>query len=486
MRWSRGRRAVASIALTIFALSVARFGCIAASSIDPPKNVAIPSGRPTEKDGIVRFGDSYLRRRGAIWELGLRGEPASRGASISTMLRAPMIVDERELYDGFERAVPFAPARWAIMDLGRFRFRHVDRGIPDEYRTELAGLALGFQPDPFTSILPSYHRFVFLYAVYDIALSFERSPLIGCTTIAAGPEKQGDLQPADAIEATRGDVMLARAFDMETAEGLDRDKVVYLVREPGKIPFASVGWPGFVGVVSGMNREGVAIVVHGARAKEPTTEGVPVAFSLRLALRESHSTEQAIAILSAQPVLVSHIVIVTDANGDVAVVERAPGVEAFVRRAKGRLATTNHFEGAWKDDAKNEEVKRKTSTLPRRARADALLAQASHPLDVRDLVAMLRDRSDVNGNPLPLGDRKSIDALIATHGVVFDATARAMWVSESPHLLGRFVRFDLKKLLADDFLPENEPFPEIIAVDADPLLTTGGYAVWKLGVARAP
>ena len=63
-----------------------------------------------------------------------------------------------------------------------------------------------------------------------------------------------------------------------------------------------------------------------------------------------------------------------------------------------------------------------------------------------------------------------------------------MWVSEAPHLLGRFVKFDLKVLLADDFEPENKPIPSPLPADetiaADPLLTSGGYAVWKLGVGR--
>jgi hypothetical protein len=364
-QWSRGRRALAYVAGVVFALSAARFACIAASEITPPKNVHIPSGAPVETNGVVRFGESTLRRRGAIWELGLSGDPAARGAAISKMLRQPMIDDERELYDGFARAVPFAPARWAIMDLGRWTFRHVDRGIPEEFRTELAGIAQGFAPDPFTSILPTYHRFVFLYTVYDIALSFEKSPLIGCTTLDSGPDANGAEFSDD---PTRGDVLLARAFDMETAEGLDRDKVVFLVRAPGKIPFASVGWPGFVGVVSGMNREGVAMVVHGGRASTPSTEGVPVAFSLRIALASAHTTEEAVSILSSQPVMVSHIVIVTDPSGDVAVIERAPGVTPFVKRAKGKLATTNHFEGPLADDPRDVEVKEKTSTLPRRAR----------------------------------------------------------------------------------------------------------------------
>jgi len=48
---------------------------------------------------------------------------------------------------------------------------------------------------------------------------------------------------------------------------------------------------------------------------------------------------------------------------------------------------------------------------------------------------------------LPMGNRGTIDAVIATHAVVMDGTARVLWVSEGPHLMGRFIRFDLAKLL---------------------------------------
>jgi hypothetical protein len=54
--------------------------------------------------------------------------------------------------------------------------------------------------------------------------------------------------------------------------------------------------------------------------------------------------------------------------------------------------------------------------------------------------------------------------LIAAHGVVFDTTSRTLWVSEAPHLLGRFVAFDLRQELSGA-RPEVRP-----AVGADPLL----------------
>ncbi len=450
----RRRRLALTLLALLAAFASARVGCAIATHIPAP-SLALGPAHVTIDHDVARLGQSYLRRRGSLWEMGLSGDPAERGQAISTLLRGPMIDDEQAMYSRFAHDVPFAPARSLLVDLGVWRFRHIDQGIPEDLRPEIAGIALGFQPDPFTSVLPSYHRFVFLYTVYDIALSFEKSPLIGCTTFTVPP-------------STNGHSLLARAFDFEAGEVFDRDKVVYLVHELGRLPFASVGWPGFVGVVSGMNIKGVSIVVHGGRAGTPRTTGIPVVFSLREALGQASTTEEAVAILSSQEVMVSHIVIVNDANGDAAIVERAPGVRAFVRRSHSPLTTTNHFEGPLANDPRDREVRASTSTLARRARGDALVRALPSSPSVLDMVAMLRDRKAADGSDLPLGDRRAIDALIATHGVVMDSTDKTLWVSEYPHLLGRFVRFDLEKLFAPGFDPTKD-VEEIVAVPADPL-----------------
>lgn len=490
----RGRRlrvAGAVLGVLVVGLLGARAACLSASRIPAPTHVVIPNDPVVQDGALTRFGKSWMRKRGGIYEVSIEGEPAARGAAVSRLMREPMIADEGALYDAFKKGVPFAPARQAIMDLGRYRFRRVDQQIPAHYRDEVAGIAAAFQPDPFASVLPSYHRFVFLYAVYDIALSFEKSPLIGCTTFTVppaareapvppgqpGPDQVAAAERArDWEAATRGHAFLARAFDFEAGEPFDKDKVVFLVREPGRIPFASVGWPGFVGVVSGINREGVALVVHGGRAGVPRPEGVPVVFSLREALSQAHTTDEAVNILASHSVMVSHITIVTDARGKTAVVERVPGFPAHVRWSTEPLATTNHFEGPLANDPRDAEVRKVTSTLARRARGDALVRALPAAPGVVTMVGALRDRSGPDGEPLPLGDRRAIDALIATHGVVLDTTARTLWVSEWPHLLGRFVRFDLRMLLADGFDPKTDASaaegPGFAAVPADPLLTT--------------
>jgi hypothetical protein len=239
-----------------------------------------------------------------------------------------------------------------------------------------------------------------------------------------------------------------------------------LVRETGKIPYASIAWPGLVGVVTGMNDAGVALVVHGGRAREVKSSGQPLVHTMRDVLGEARTTDQALALLLARDPMVSHIVMLADRRGDLAVVERAPGEPPWVRRGTNRLALTNHFEGPLAPDPANRQVEQETSTLVRRARLDELLGRLRPGASVEDAIAILRDKRGPGDAVLPSGDRRAIDALIATHGVVMDTTARIIWVSEGPHLKGRFLRFDLGRLLASGYDPRAEN--EVVASSADP------------------
>ena len=417
-------------------------------------------------------GTGWTAAPGGVRIVSLAGTPVEIGAAHSALLYDRMVAVETVVFDGFREIMPVAPMRTLLFDVGRFQYRHVEDGFPLERREELAAQANGFTPDPFTPWMDTYTRMVFLSSLYDIALGFERSPLLGNAPGLAGCTSFG----LDSTLTTNGHVLFARAFDFEAASLFDTEKVVFFVREKGKIPFASVAWPGFIGVVSGMNAEGVAVAVHGARARDASTKGTPVPFSIRDALAGAHTTEEAVRILSAQEVMVSHMVFVGDARGSFAVVERAPGEKAFVRPAN---RITNHFEGPLAGDARDAEVRKTSTTLARRARIDELMASVSpRSADVSHAVAMLRDHGCAKGEACPPGDRRAIDAFIATHGIVADLTSKALWVSAGPRLSGRFVKIDVASLVSrPDAFPGE---PETIA--EDPALHDGRYSA---GRARA-
>ncbi len=456
------RRKLLLLAAVLVLPLLLHFGVAICARPSPPR-VELP-GYELEQpsQGLTRFGPSWVLDRGGVIEVGLSGSPEAIGYSHSRLLYRYMVENEGILLGHFSEQVRSRLLQHVLLDVAQLRYRNVDGGMSSARLREIAAGAYGFQPDPYSGFFPTYQRFVYLNALYDISLSFEESPLIGCTSFAFSGER-----------TENGGALLARAFDFEVDEVFDRRKAVFLIREEGKIPFASVAWPGLVGVVSGMNVEGLAVVVHGGRAGEPRTRGEPVVHALRRVLSEARTVSEAIAKLGEQPPLVSHLVVLADATGATAAVERVPGAAPFVRRLPAAAAVTNHFEGPFADDEKNQRVRSKSSTLPRRQRGDELVSKLAGPVDVERAVALLRDRSAAGGSPLPLGDRKAIDALIATHGVVMETKARVLWVSEAPHLLGRFVAFDLKRLLSPDYRPEERL--EQLSLPADPLGSSDEY-----------
>jgi hypothetical protein len=78
---------------------------------------------------------------------------------------------------------------------------------------------------------------------------------------------------------------------------------------------------------------------------------------------------------------------------------------------------------------------------------------------------MLRDHECAGGEACALGDRRSIDAFIATHGIVADATDRVLWVSAGPHLTGKFVRVDLRTSFASAREPGTAADPDTMPED---------------------
>lgn len=443
---------------------------IAAGTRMEPPPIAQRSARPVAaEDDPTRhdLGRSYLRRRGAISEIRLTGTPEQIGHAHVALAYDEVVAIERTMHEQFAHFVPFAPARWAIVDFARWRFRDLDLTLGTARRRELAAYAASFVPDPYQDQMETYQRVVFLNSLYDIMLSFERSPLVGCTSLVLSGAATADQH-----------VLVGRNFDFEGPQILDDRKAVFLVFETGRVPYATVSWPGFVGAATGINAAGVAVVVHGARAGEPRRQGSPVTLTVRAVLAEATDTAHALDVVARHDAMVSHLLLLADGHGEVAVVERAPGVPDHVRRRRNdTLALTNHFEGPLAADPANLEVRRQSSSVPRRQRMDEILENLAPGVTVQRVVEILRDRRALGGAALPLGNRSSVDALIATHSVVMDLTGRALWVSEGPHTLGRYLRFDLSKLLDPSYVPAGSEPLETVA--EDPILRDGRYEAWR-------
>lgn len=121
-----------------------------------------------------------------------------------------------------------------------------------------------------------------------------------------------------ALVAPAGDgrpLMVARNMDFFPAGALGPGTVVMVLRPAGRHAFASVGWPGLAGVVSGMNDAGLTACVLLNHHGQGRGEGVPVLFALRALLEDCATLDEALAALEAAPVASAHYCLLADAQG---------------------------------------------------------------------------------------------------------------------------------------------------------------------------
>jgi hypothetical protein len=141
--------------------------------------------------------------------------------------------------------------------------------------------------------------------------------------------------------------LLARNLDYPSLGFLHQYSLVTVYRPQGKHAFVSVGFPGLVGCLSGMNDAGLSVAileVFDAHKGEPIfdMQGVPFALCYRKMLEECTTIEEARKVLSGLRRTSLTNLVVADRQG-IAVFEISPG-RVEVRSGEGGMAAcTNHF-----------------------------------------------------------------------------------------------------------------------------------------------
>jgi hypothetical protein len=442
------------IGVTFAVLLVAWAIFLRMTRIEPPRidaRTRAASELPVEVRGARAYvGSSWASHERGVWELHLTGEPYAMGWAQGRLGNRLFLEAEDYMFAEMERYVPSKLALWLIRAGVRLKYRHIGDLMPADAADEIAGLSRGVA-DLHGDFLPIYHRLVFYHALHDITQGLEKSPLLGCTAFAAA----GPATP-------NGHLVIGRNFDFEGPEIFDRDKTVIFFRPRGKIPFASIAWMGMAGVVTGLNAQGIYVSINAARSDDKGGEGVPVEILVRTILESARSVDEVIALVKKTPVMVPDFYLVGDGKtGESAVIERTPR-RLEVRRAArsdGTILLTNHaLSPAFGRDAENDRLQRYLTSGARFKRLEELVKHWRGQIDARKAAEILRDKRGVGNVELGLGNRNALDALIATHSVVVDATSLTLWVATGPHLTGRYVGFDLRKELLDE---EHAPPPDI-------------------------
>ncbi|WP_417849071.1 C45 family autoproteolytic acyltransferase/hydolase [Thalassoglobus sp.] len=132
-----------------------------------------------------------------------------------------------------------------------------------------------------------------------------------------------------------GKLYHGRVLDYMTTIGLQDAATTFIVSVDGKIPFANVGYAGFIGSVTGMNTKSISLGEMGGRG-EGQWDGVPMATLMRRALEECSTLQEVMTLWETSPRTCEYYYVFADGKTNEAVgVAATPEAIEFIQPGQG-------------------------------------------------------------------------------------------------------------------------------------------------------
>ncbi len=380
--------------------------------------------------------NSLFQNKQKQWELYVTGDPLQIGMATGSLTDSLLHRQERAF---FSKIYDLVPSKFRLNLLRHFLKwynRKLYRNVPDEYQTEIYGLSQ-YSTHNFDNIASPYLRSLYLHAAHDIGHALQDLALVGCSSFAAWGNKTDD-----------GALLLGRNFDFYVGDAFAENKIVAFVTPQKGHPFMMVTWPGMIGAVSGMNKEGLTVTINAGKSKIPLVARTPISILTREILQYAKNIDEAIAIARKRKVFVSESIMVGSASDRKAIlIEVSPTkIGIYDLPNSQQLIATNHFQSkTFKNDKRNKKHILNSHSQYRYDRLTELLAREKK-LNPVTTAGILRDKEGLKNKLLGYGNEKAINQLIAHHSVIFKPEQRLVWVSSNPYQLGEFVCYDLNKI----------------------------------------
>jgi hypothetical protein len=290
--------------------------------------------------------------------------------------------------------------------------------IPPHLKQEMAGIAAGAEV--------SLGSVLLLNVVDDLANNSPR-----CSALAV-----------ENRHSPQGACLMGRNLDYPVfTEPLARFQTLFLLEPHQGQPLASLAWPGYVGVCTGINAAGVALAQLSAMSRDRSLKGTPAALRYRQALEEGHTVAEVAAGILKRPGTIGNNLILCGPAAALAL-ELSARHGAVRRPQHGLLTVTNHFQSQAMQGRKGRFPLRPPHSVLSPYHFSEAYSQARN----QRLQDLARDR------PLEPEDLQRIlaDPDIANAGTavsaVFNPADRRLWVARSqtpPVSQGPFVAVKL-------------------------------------------
>lgn len=423
--------------------------------------------RKIEKiDNYLRYGDNYLKKDSCgLWEIKIQGEAYERGRAQGALMKNLLHFQEKVFVDQIYEIVPSKTYVKFLRFFIQVFNRKLGENISEEYRKEIYGIS-EFCTDAYNEFGTPYQRQLNYHAAHDIGHTMQDYMLVGCTSFATWGAKTKD-----------SSLVIGRNFDFYVGDDFARNKLITICKPEKGYQFVSIGWPGMIGVLSGMNDNGLTVTINASKASLPGSAKTPVSILAREILQYASTIKEAYEIAEKRDVFVSESLLIGSAiDGKAAIIEKSPdNIALFYTKKKNQIICTNHFQsGLYASNERNINNIKNSDSNYRYKRVSELIDSIA-PLDRYDIAKILRDRRGLHGEGIGLSNPMSINQQIAHHSVIFKPMQNLMFVSTSPWQEGKYVAYDLNKIFdINDF--SKKLISEDLTIEADSVFLKNDYS----------
>ena len=412
----------------------------------------------------LRYYDgNFLRHsESGLWELFVKGDAFQRGEAIGKLSSDLLHYQEKVFVDQIREIVPSD----SYLKFLRFFIvlfnRHLGENVLEEYRDEIYGISLSCTHE-YDFIGTPYERQLNYHSAHDLGHAMQDYMLVGCSSFATWGTQSAD-----------SSLLIGRNFDFYVGDAFSENKQVAFYTPDQGYKFASVGWPGMIGVLSGMNETGLTVTINAAKSAVPTGSATPISILTREILQYASTIDEAFAIAQKRKTFVSESILIgSSKDGKAAIIEKSPEKTVlFKGKEADRLICTNHYQSEeFSKDERNMENIRTSDSPYRFARLEELINE-NMPIDASKAASILRNHKGLQDADLGLANEMAINQFIAHHSVIFQPEKRLMWVSTSPWQCGKYVAYDLNKIFNDTINLQHEIYSSNLTISADEFAET--------------
>lgn len=435
-------------------------------------NNSLPVVKKKMKTTFYSGNNFLLKNKQNLWELYIKGDALERGLAIGSLTDSLLKKQNELFFSKIKEIVPSKFKQSLLRDFLKWYNRKLYLNVSDEFQAEIYGVSQ-YSTHEYDYLASSFQRSLYLHAAHDIGHALQDLKLGGCTSFAVWGDKSED-----------GTLILGRNLDFYAGDEFAKDKIVAFVAPNEGHSFMMVTWPGMIGVLSGMNIEGLTVTINSAKSKIPLIAKTPISILTREILQYASTIDEAITIAKNKKVFVSESIMVGSAKDNKAVIiEVSPdGMGVYDVANSKQLICSNHFQSeALKENKRNKDQIQNSHSKYRYDRMVQLLDE-NKKITPQIAVDILRNKEGLNNLPLGYGNEKALNQLLAHHGIVFKPAQRLVWVSSSPYQMGEFVCYDLNAVFKNRKLNDSivSLEDEKLNITKDPFLETTAYENYEL------